>query len=464
MTAAGNAPRTFAGWVGVDGNRIALVTESETAAAEFRAAHPGLREFDCRGKLVMPGLVNTHCHAAMTLQRSLADDIALMEWLHDYIWPFEARQTADDVALGMTLGVVEMLLGGVTSFVDMYYFENRCVETVERLGIRAMLGCNYFDSNVDAVMPQVEEAVRLAAGCDRVQIALAPHSPYTVSPENLLRGKRLADKYGLHLMTHISETQDEVRIVREKYGKTSVEHLDGLGLLGPKTIGAHCIHVTDSDIETLAARGVAVSHNPQSNMKISSGVAPVERMRAAGALVTVGTDGTCSNNDLDMLGGAHGGLPAKIRDGRSRGPSGLGGAAAGDGERRAGDGLCRRRTGRRPRGRAGRPDRRGPSETPFAARQRRGVESGLLRQGLGCRYGGRRRTDRRREPLRGGRRPAGALCRGCGGRRANQSRPMTGCGGARCGVPSRKSGSQPGGIGIALNHLIIKTIELWITR
>lgn len=115
MTAAGNAPRTFAGWVGVDGNRIALVTESETAAAEFRAAHPGLREFDCRGKLVMPGLVNTHCHAAMTLQRSLADDIALMEWLHDYIWPFEARQTADDVALGMTLGVVEMLLGGVTS-------------------------------------------------------------------------------------------------------------------------------------------------------------------------------------------------------------------------------------------------------------------------------------------------------------------------------------------------------------
>ena len=140
MTAVGNAPRTFAGWVGVDGNRIALVTESETAAAEFRAAHPGLREFDCRGKLVMPGLVNTHCHAAMTLQRSLADDIALMEWLHDYIWPFEARQTADDVALGMTLGVVEMLLGGVTSFVDMYYFENRCVETVERLGIRAMLG------------------------------------------------------------------------------------------------------------------------------------------------------------------------------------------------------------------------------------------------------------------------------------------------------------------------------------
>ena len=211
MTAVGNAPRTFAGWVGVDGNRIALVTESETAAAEFRAAHPGLREFDCRGKLVMPGLVNTHCHAAMTLQRSLADDIAQIQWLQDYIWPFEAHQTADHLALSMPLGVVEMLLGGVTSFVDMYYFENRCVETVERLGIRAMLGCNYFDSNVDEVMPQVEEAVRLAAGCDRVQIALAPHSPYTVSPENLLRGKRLVGTAGAEDLRRALHPRDRQR-------------------------------------------------------------------------------------------------------------------------------------------------------------------------------------------------------------------------------------------------------------
>ena len=302
MTASGDEPRTFTGWVGTDGDRIALVTASEADAEAFRTAHPGLREIDCRGKLLMPGLVNTHCHAAMTLQRSYADDISLMAWLHDYIWPFEAHQTPDDVALGMTLGIVEMLLGGVTSFVDMYYFEDRCVEVAERLGIRALLGCNYFDTNVDEVLPQVGEAVRLAAaGSGRVRIAVAPHSPYTVSPANLVRGKELADKYGLHLMTHISETQDEVRIVREKYGQTSVEHLDALGLLGPKTIGAHCVHVTESDIGTLAARGVTVSHNPQSNMKISSGVAPVEKLRAAGALVTVGTDGTCSNNDLDLF-------------------------------------------------------------------------------------------------------------------------------------------------------------------
>lgn len=299
MTDSG--PRSFAGWVGVVGNRVALVTASKHDAAEFRASHPELREIDCRGRLVMPGLVNTHCHAAMTLQRSYADDIPLMTWLNDYIWPFEARQTPDDVALGMTLGIVEMLLGGVTSFVDMYYFENRCVEVAERMGIRAVLGCNYFDTNLEEVFRQVERAVGLAAsGSGRVRVAVAPHSPYTVSPENLVRGKELADRYGLGLMTHIAETRDEIRIVRERYGCTPVEHLDSLGLLDRRCIGAHCIHVTDSDIGTLAARGVTVSHNPQSNMKISSGVAPVERMRAAGALVTVATDGTCSNNDLDL--------------------------------------------------------------------------------------------------------------------------------------------------------------------
>ena len=301
MTAAGDEPKTFMGAVGVAGNRIALVTASGSEADAFRTCSPGVRVIDCTGRLLMPGLVNTHCHAAMTLQRSYADDIALMEWLNDYIWPFEARQTADDVALGMTLGIVEMLLGGITSFVDMYYHENRCVEVARRLGIRAMLGCNYFDNNVDEVLPEAEKAVALAADCDRIQIALAPHSPYTVSPENLRRGKELARKWGLHFMTHIAETQDEVRIVREKYAATPVEHLDALGMLDDKTIGAHCIHVTDSDIRTLARRGVAVSHNPQSNMKISSGVAPVEKMRAAGALVTIGTDGTCSNNDLDMF-------------------------------------------------------------------------------------------------------------------------------------------------------------------
>lgn len=297
----GSEPHTFCGSVGVVGNRIALVSADPAAETAFRLAHPDARVFDCRGRLLMPGLVDTHCHAAMTLQRSYADDIPLMAWLHDRIWPFEARQTADDVVLGMTLGIAEMLLGGVTSFVDMYYFENRCVETVDRLGIRAMLGCNYFDTNVGEVMPQIEEAARLAAGRDRIRIVVAPHAAYTVSADNLTRGKALADKLGLHLMTHIAETQDETCILRERYGTTPVRYLDSLGLLDKRTIGAHCVWVDDEEIAILAERGVTVSHNPQSNMKISSGVAPVQKMLQAGALVTVATDGPCSNNDLDMF-------------------------------------------------------------------------------------------------------------------------------------------------------------------
>ena len=300
MTAAGNAPRTFAGWVGVDGNRIALVTESETAAAEFRAAHPGLREFDCRGKLVMPGLVNTHCHAAMTLQRSLADDIALMKWLHEYIWPFEAQQTPDEIVLGAEMGIVEMLLGGVTTFVDMYWHENRIAEAVRRLGIRAMLGASYLDTSWEAFADDVERMIATTGDCDRIRLAVAPHSPYTCSPESLQRGKELARRHGLWFMTHISETEDEVRIVRERYGTTSVRHLDTLGIFDDRTIGAHCVHVDDGDIRILRERGVAVSHNPQSNMKISSGIAPIARMHSEGVLCTIGTDGTCSNNDLDM--------------------------------------------------------------------------------------------------------------------------------------------------------------------
>ena len=300
MTASAGQAQTFTGSVGVEGDRIAFISAADADAEAFRQAHPGLREIDCRGKLVMPGLINTHCHAAMSLQRSLADDIPLMKWLNEHIWPFEARQTPEDVALGMELGIVEMLLGGVTSFVDMYYHQNRCVQVVERLGIRAVLGCNYFDSNIDEVFTELEEAAGRAASCDRIRIAMAPHSPYTVSTENLTRGLREAERLDLLLMTHIAETQDEIRIIRERFDATPVEYLDRLGMLGPKTIGAHCVHVTEEDIASIAARGMTVSHNPQSNMKISSGVAPVREMLRAGIRVTVATDGCCSNNDLDL--------------------------------------------------------------------------------------------------------------------------------------------------------------------
>lgn len=298
MTAEG--PRWFRGSVGIAGNRIAFVSDDGQTAADFCASHPDCRTIDCTGRAVMPGLINTHCHAAMTLQRSRADDIALMEWLNNSIWPFEAQQTPDEIVLGMTLGIVELLLGGVTSFVDMYFHEQRCVETVERAGIRALLGCSYFDSNIDEALAEAEAALAAAASCSRVRIALAPHAPYTVSPENLRRSRAAADRLGVPLMIHLAETQDEARIVRERYGCTPTAALDRLGLLDDWTIAAHCVWVDDDDLEILARRGVTVSHNPQSNMKIASGTAPVARMVEKGVRVTLATDGPCSNNDLDL--------------------------------------------------------------------------------------------------------------------------------------------------------------------
>ena len=300
MTEAADGSRSFTGSVGIAGNRIALVTREGAAAEAFRAAHPGVREIDCTGRVLMPGLINAHCHAAMTLQRSYADDIALMEWLHDYIWPFEAKQTPAEIALGAELGVVEMLLGGTTSFVDMYWSEAAIADPVQRLGIRALLGACYLDTNMETFERDLCDALDKTRGCERVRIAVAPHSGYTCSPENLVYGKELARKYGLHYTTHIAETHDESRIIRERYGRTPVAHLDALGVLDDRTIGAHCVHVSEEDIAVLRDRGVAVAHNPQSNMKISSGVAPVEAMRRAGVCCTIATDGPCSNNDLDM--------------------------------------------------------------------------------------------------------------------------------------------------------------------
>ncbi len=301
MTTCNGEPLIVKGAVGVVGDKIVMVTSSVDDIEKFKAEHTDAERFDLSGKLLMPGLINTHCHAAMTLQRGNADDISLMSWLNDYIWPFESRQTVEDVKVGMELAIAEMLLGGITSFVDMYFYEDECVEVADRMGIRALLGCSFFDHSIDEAERTIERAVERAKGSSTVNIAVAPHAPYTVSVENLLRSKAICERYDLPFMTHISETRDEVKIMQERYGCTSTEHLDSLGLLTPKTIGAHCIHLTDSDIVTLAERGVVVSHNPHSNMKISSGVAPLEALREAGATITIGTDGSSSNNDLDLF-------------------------------------------------------------------------------------------------------------------------------------------------------------------
>lgn len=299
MTASADDPRKFfTGWVAVDGNRIVLATDRAEEADAFRAAASDLREVDCRGKVLMPGLVNTHCHVAMTLQRSYADDIPLMEWLNDYIWPFEAVQTGDDVALGAELGIVEMLLGGTTSFVDMYWDEHRIAPVADRLGIRALLCPSCLDANMPVFERDLEALLPLTTG--RVRAGVGPHAPYTVSRENLLRCRDLCRRHDLPLTIHLAETEAEMQTVGERTGMTPVQYLDSLGMFDGRTIAAHCVHVDATDRETLRARGVHVAHNPTSNMKISSGIAPVSAFAAEGVRCTIGTDGTCSNNDLDM--------------------------------------------------------------------------------------------------------------------------------------------------------------------
>lgn len=300
MTAAAGEPYWFEGYVGVEGRRIALATADAAAAEAWRAAHADVREIDGRGGILMPGLVDTHCHMAMTLQRSYADDMALMEWLNDHIWPFEARQSDDDIRVGALLGAAEMLLGGVTSVVDMYWSEAAVFDAVDQAGMRALLCASYLDTRLEAFDRDLPALVEKCAGSTRIRAGLAPHAAYTCSTENLLRGREVCRRYDIPLTTHVAETLDEVRIIRERYGATPVAYLDSLGLLDERLIAAHCVHLTDADRRILRERGVHVAHCPTSNMKIASGIAPVEQLRVEGVGCTVATDGPSSNNDLDM--------------------------------------------------------------------------------------------------------------------------------------------------------------------
>jgi len=260
---------------------------------------------EASGCAAMPGFVNAHTHCAMTLMRGWADDMDLMPWLEEMIWPAEANITADDVYWGTMLGCVEMLRAGVTCFNDMYHnYEAACRGAIDS-GIRAcpsgvLLG----------ILPNAEQmlADSLAYTADikaqnhpRIHPMLAPHAPYTC-PDHLLRKvTEGALELDVPVHTHVSETKSEVADSREQHGQTPVEHLAAIGLFEPRVSAAHCVWLTDQDIEILAHHDVGVVHCPGSNLKLASGIAPVPKLLAAGVHVGLGTDGTASNNNLDML-------------------------------------------------------------------------------------------------------------------------------------------------------------------
>ncbi len=261
-----------------------------------------------KGSVVMPGLVNTHTHAAMTLMRGIADDQPLMVWLQKSIFPAEAKNVSPEfVKAGTTLACLEMVRGGTTTFADMYYYESDVAAAVDACGMRAVLGETWLDfpapdhKDLEETKAVTRAFLEKWKGNGRITAAVAPHAPYTCSKETLLAARAMADEFDAPLLIHVSETKDEQRQMKEKYGTTSVRWLDSIGFLGPRVLAAHGVWLDDGDLAILAAKKVALSHNPESNMKLGSGVAPIVAARKAGVTVGLGTDGVAgSNNDLDM--------------------------------------------------------------------------------------------------------------------------------------------------------------------
>lgn len=300
----------FRGSIGVCGRGIEMVcalsdSDYTERVDEFCTKHSHDKEFrviDGSSLLAMPGLINIHNHVSMTLMRSYADDMALMPWLTEKIWPFEAQMVREDVYLGAKLGIAEMLLGGTTTFVDMYWWQEAVAEAAIEAGIRVVLSPTMIDMKVDDFRKDMSVVAAKYADAQNplVDMMVATHAPYTCSTEHLTEAGALCEKYGVGLNIHLAESNDEADIIMDRYGKSPVEYMDSIGLLNDRTLAVHCVHLSDSDIETLSRRKVSVAHNPQSNMKLGSGISPVAKMVAAGVNVGIGTDGTCSNNDLDM--------------------------------------------------------------------------------------------------------------------------------------------------------------------
>lgn len=292
----------FVGNIGIADGKILFADAEPASVDRFRArSHEPLEEIEGEGMVALPGFINLHNHVSMSLMRSYADDMPLMPWLNDKIWLFEAKLNGEDIYLGAKLGIAEMLLGGTTTFVDMYWHSDRVADAVSEMGIRGVVCPTFVGANYDNFEP---EAIRMAekygSKKGRIQIMLAPHAAYTCPPDTLKKALKIADRYGLGIQIHVSETLDEQRMIREQYGKTPVAHLRDVGLFERPVLAAHCVYVDEADMEIMAHCGVSVAHNPQSNMKLASGIAPVSRMLEAGINVGIGTDGPSSNNDLDM--------------------------------------------------------------------------------------------------------------------------------------------------------------------
>ncbi|MFB3881484.1 MAG: amidohydrolase [Armatimonadota bacterium] len=297
-----------------DDHRLLPNADIAIAGASISGIYPagqappaGQRQtIDAAGMVALPGLINAHTHCAMTLLRGYADDMPLMPWLEKRIWPFEMKLQEEDVYWGTLLGIAEMIRAGVTCFNDMYHYFEATARAVVDSGMRAvvsgvLLG---FLPNADELL---DAAIAFASewrdkGDGRLVTMLGPHAPYTVADKFLARVVRGAKQAGVGVHIHVSETRGELDDSLRDHGRTPVQRLNDIGIFDARPVlAAHCVHLTDDDIALLASHRVGISHCPGSNMKLSSGVAPVPNLLAAGAIVGLGTDGPASNNNLDML-------------------------------------------------------------------------------------------------------------------------------------------------------------------
>ena len=289
--------------IAVEHGRIVAVGSRADIIGRYSAPE----RVDATGKIIIPGLINGHTHIPMTLFRGLADDLELQEWLTKYIFPAEAKNVTEDfVRAGTRLGLAEMIRGGTTTYCDMYYFEDAIADETAKAGVRAVLGETVIDfpvadnkTNAEA-MAYVERFVQKWKGNELIVPAVAPHAPYTVSEEHLKAIRAFSDRTGAPIVTHISETKREVDDSLKAKGASPVDYLSRIGFLNDRVIAAHMVWPNPGEIQILKRDGVGVVHNPQSNMKLASGVAPVPKMLAEGLRVGLGTDGAASNNDLSM--------------------------------------------------------------------------------------------------------------------------------------------------------------------
>jgi len=302
LTLDGHQTTVANGGMAIIRDRIAAIGPT----AEF-SNWQAARVIDAGGGIIMPGLINTHTHAAMTCFRGLADDLQLMTWLNDHIFPAESKLDEQKVYCGALLACAEMIMSGTTCFCDMYLFEDAVARAASDAGIRAVVGEVLYDfdsPNYGPIAQGFEYTRKLIDTWQdhpRVSIAVEPHSTYLCAPELLQKAFDLAKEFSLPLVIHLAESKSEVAQIKERFERTPVEHLAELGLLAPNVVACHCVELTENDISLLKRNEVKVAHNAESNMKLASGVAPIPALLNEGICVGLGTDGCASNNNLDLF-------------------------------------------------------------------------------------------------------------------------------------------------------------------